>query len=123
MSNNQIVNTEYGFKKLHVADTVAFASENIPTVDKPTLEKFLQLIHTTGTFGLITHRQIVNKMRLTLKYVPNACPHSLLVIAELLELKTSTLSKSPPATLPDHLNGSRAGAPRIHSSRPLSMAG
>lgn len=109
--SDQGVITENGFKKLHVAETVAFAIENIPTVNKETLEKFLQLVHTTGTAGCITPEQIVNKMRLTMKYIPNACPYSLMVLAELLELKTPALSKHASHLSPHRLNGSQTTSP------------
>jgi len=85
--NSQLISPELEFKKNQISDTVAFAIDNIPSVDQHTLEKFLQLVHTTGTFGAITPPQLINKMRLTMKYIPNACAHSLLVIAELLELR------------------------------------
>jgi hypothetical protein len=78
-----------GFKKLQIADTIAFAIKNIPSVDERTLQAFLELINVTGTFGIITHEQVVNRIRQVLKYVPDACPRSLLIMADLLELKTA----------------------------------
>ena len=118
---NQVVAPEDGFKKLHIAETVAFAIDNIPSVNKTTLEKFLQLVHTTGTAGLMTPEQIMNKMRLTLKYIPDACPYSLMVLAELLELKTSTLSESSPQALLQ-LNGSQAKTPAINRRPAIDLA-
>lgn len=94
--SNQNGNADHRFKKMQLADTVTFAIENIPSVDKHTLDKFLQLVHTTGTFGDMTATQIMNKMVLTLKYVPNACLFTMKVLAELLELE--------PAQLPRHLS-------------------
>ena len=118
----QIVGTDHGFKKLQIADTVAFAIDNIPSVDERTLQKFLQLIQTTGTFGVMTPEQIANKMRLTLKYIPDACPHSLLVIAELLELKKLSLPSIPTANLPEHLNGVEVATTRLVHKQPARLS-
>jgi len=115
------INAEKGLKKLQVADTVAFAIENIPIVDKTTLEKFLQLVHTTGTFGLITQEQIINKMRLTMKYIPDACPHSLLILAELLELKTAGLPRISLSKLFASLNGSQPDSRSIAQIRRMNL--
>ena len=73
-------------KKLEIKETVLFAINHIPQVDQATLEKFLDLVNATGTFGAISHEQILAKMALTLKYIPDACPHSLLILADLLEM-------------------------------------
>ena len=90
-------------KKLYVTETVLFAINHIPTVDQPTLKRFLELINATGTFGLMSEEQVLHKMRLTLKYIPNACPHSLLVVADLLEIPISaSLMNGQPAGLPAH---------------------
>jgi len=119
----QTLPVQDGFKKEHVAETVTFALNNIPDIDQPTVEKFLQLLHTTGTFGLITPDQIINKMRLTLKYIPNACAHSLFIIAELLELKTASLPNMPaPETLPRHLHDSQPILPHLNGRRPVRIA-
>lgn len=74
-------------KKLHLEAVVLFASCNIPEVDPTTLKQFLELINADGTFGTITHEQILKKMVMLLKYVPDACPHSLRVLLDLLEIK------------------------------------
>ena len=119
---DQTLQVENGFKKVHVADTVAFALENIPDIDQLTLEKFLHLLHTTGTFGLITPEQIINKMRLTLKYIPNACARSLVIIAELLELKAVSLPDMPsPETLPRRLHEAQPILPHLNNRRPIRM--
>jgi hypothetical protein len=93
-----------GIKKLQISETVLFAIHNIPGIDQATLEKFLELVNTTGTFGAISHEQIIAKMHLTLKYIPDACPHSLLILGDLLEIPMSTLldryPTRPPARLP-----------------------
>ncbi|MEM7032866.1 MAG: hypothetical protein AAF629_25175 [Chloroflexota bacterium] len=93
--SNQPNNPEVHFKKSQLADTVAFAIENIPTVDKATMVKFLQLVNTTGTFGEMSTEQVVKKMLLTIKYIPNACPYSMKVLAELLELDVPNLPHHP----------------------------
>ena len=74
-------------KKLHLEAVVLFASNNIPEVDPATLERFLELVNVEGTFGTITHEQILKKMYLVLKYIPDACAHSLLALIDLLEIK------------------------------------
>ena len=39
--------------------------------------------------------QVVKKMFLTIKYIPNACPYSMKVLAELLELDVPNLPPHP----------------------------
>jgi hypothetical protein len=87
--SSQPVAQQEGFKKMQIADTVAFALKNIPSVDERTLQAFLELVNVTGTFGIITVEQIVNRFRQVLKYVPDACPRTLMILADLLELKLS----------------------------------
>ncbi len=88
-----------GIKKLHIKETVTFAINHVPEVESATLEKFLELINTTGTFGKISHNQILGRMQQTLKYIPNACPHSLMVVADLLDIPRSTsVNNHPPST-------------------------
>lgn len=90
-------------KKLQVSEAVSFAIDKIPEVDQKTLEKFLDLVNTSGTFGTISREQIETKMQLTLKYIPNACQDSLLVLADLLEISVSPFqqfSDQPLAHLP-----------------------
>ena len=102
-------------KKLQVKETVLFAINNIPQVDRATLEKFLELVNATGTFGAISHEQLVTKMNLTMKYIPGACAYSLVVLADLLELQVPSLppaltapqpqlisSGTPPASVTSH---------------------
>ena len=98
-----------GLKKLQIKETVLFAINNIPDVDQATLEKFLESVNATGTFGSMSHEQIVTKMRLTLKYIPNACPHSFLILADLLEIPPPLPLPSHPLSLPTAHNGSQAG--------------
>jgi hypothetical protein len=90
MTGNLARPTPGEIKKRYVTETVLFAINNIPDVDRATLERFLELVNATGSFGMMTYDQILNKMRLTLKYVPNACSYSLRVLAELLEIPLSS---------------------------------
>ena len=95
-------------KKLQVKDAVSFAIENIPQADQLTLEKFLAIVNTTGTFGSLTHEQFREKMRFTLKYIPDACPHSLLIVAELLEIPMTARQQDVPPGYPISLPLSQA---------------
>lgn len=74
-------------KRLHVEAAVLFAINNIPGVDKETLEKFLELVNVTGNFGSITEDQLIDKMSLIMKHIPGACQRSLLTVAELLDIR------------------------------------
>jgi hypothetical protein len=74
------------YKKLHIQETVLFALKHIPQLDEPTLTALLELVNATGSFGSLSRAELLNKMHLTLKYVPSACPHSLLVLADLLDI-------------------------------------
>lgn len=85
MRNTETPSNE--IKKLHLEAVVLFASCNIPEVDPTTLKQFLELVNANGTFGSISHEQILKKMLMLLKYVPDACPHSLTVLLDLLEIK------------------------------------
>jgi hypothetical protein len=81
---NSGLNAGKDIKKVHVEASVLFAINHIPTIDKPTLEKYLELINITGTFGAITEEELLAKMQLMLKHVPQACEYSLSTVAELL---------------------------------------
>jgi len=70
--------------KKHVTATVLFAINNIPNADRFTLNKFLELMNTGGSFGLITTEQLLEIGRLMIKYVPGVCQESLQVVLELL---------------------------------------
>ncbi|MCB0193833.1 MAG: hypothetical protein KDJ65_17925 [Anaerolineae bacterium] len=72
--------------KQHISSMASFAIRNIPEADERTLNKFIELMHTTGSFGSITEEQLFGTIRLTLKYLPNACPTSLLTLLELLSV-------------------------------------
>ena len=86
MSN--AIKTKNSIKKLYLEETILFAINNIPQIDTLTLKGFLELINAGGTFGSMTHDQILRKMRLLLKYVPDASVSSLLVVLDLLDIKT-----------------------------------
>ena len=74
--------------KRSIADTTTFAINYIPSVDVPTLEKFLELVNVNGTHGSISTRQFAEKMQLLIKHVPNVDIPSLVTLAELLNLTT-----------------------------------
>ena len=84
--NSPTLQPIFEIKKYHNEETVNFAINHIPEVDQATLERFLELVYTSGNFGSISLDQISQKMRLTLKYVPGACSCSLLILIELLGL-------------------------------------
>ena len=83
--------------KRDVAATVLFAINNLPHADEKTLEQFLDLVNSTGNFGPVSHRELIQKMILLKKYVPNTCNDSLLALAELLgiQLPAYTLDNTP----------------------------
>ena len=85
---NNAVEPKNSIKKLYLEETILFAINNIPRVDTLTLKQFLELINAGGTFGSMTHDQILRKMRLLLKYVPDASVSSLLIVLDLLDIKT-----------------------------------
>jgi hypothetical protein len=74
-------------KKLHLEAVVLFAINNIPQVDPNTLKQFLELVTAGGSFGSLNHEQILTKMNQVLKYIPDSCSHSLLILMDLLEIK------------------------------------
>lgn len=78
-------------KKLQLEQLVSFTIDNIPHADGPTLERFLELVHAGGTFGTISHEQILTKMRLVLKYIPNASVPSFLILMDLLDINPANL--------------------------------
>lgn len=82
---NHITNPKT-IKKLTITDAVSFATEYLPQLDNHTLEAFLGIVYIGGTHGVLTPQELVGKMKLTLRLYPQACPHSLLVVADLLEI-------------------------------------
>lgn len=94
-------------KKLHVEATVMFAVNHIPSVDEPTLIKFLELVNVTGNFGTISEEQLVQKMQLILKHIPGASEASLITLGELLNIRFPEPVEEP-AALPSK-NGKVVG--------------
>jgi hypothetical protein len=80
--------------KKQVATIAIFAMNNIQGVDEFTLKKFLELMNTTGAFGSITVEQLIEVVRLTMKYIPGSCVHSLDVLIEILNAQLSLPLKS-----------------------------
>ena len=74
-------------KKLRLEETVLFAINNIPQAHATTLKQFLELVNAGGTFGTISHEEILRKMHLLLKYIPNASVPSLLILIDLLDIQ------------------------------------
>jgi len=74
-------------KKIKLKEVVLFALNNIPQADAATLKQFLELANAGGTFGTISHGQILKKMRQVLKYVPGASVSSLVILLDLLEIE------------------------------------
>jgi hypothetical protein len=72
--------------KQHIEAAALFAIKNVPNIDQETLEKFLELVNITGNFGSISDVQLLQKMRLLSKYVPDICQYSLFIMTELLEI-------------------------------------
>jgi len=79
--------TDQEINKRDVAATVLFAINNVPHTDGTTLERFLDLVNATGNFGPVSHRELLHKMILLKKYVPETCDYSLLALAELLGIQ------------------------------------
>jgi hypothetical protein len=74
-------------KKVRLKEVVLFTLNHIPQADATTLKQFLELANAGGTFGTISHSQILKKMRQVLKYVPGASAGSLLILLDLLEIE------------------------------------
>ena len=72
--------------KRQLKAAIYFAINNVPHIDKATLERFLELVNTTGSHGSIAQKQVIKKMALLMKYVPDTCKHSLLTLSDLLDL-------------------------------------
>lgn len=101
-------------KKVQVEEVVLFAMNNIPQVDRTTLKQFLELVNTGGTFGALSQQQILKKMALLMKHVPNSCARSLLVLLDLLEVE-------PPPRLA-LLNGPQPGWPQEETATRNNLA-
>ncbi len=81
-------NSTQQIKKLHLEAMVLFAINNVPQADSETLKRFLELVNANGSFGSISHDQILTKMNQVIKYIPGACANSLIILMDLLEIKS-----------------------------------
>ena len=84
--NNQNRRFKYRIEKKYISARIMFAMKNVPGVDQFTLNKLLELLNTTGTFGWITARQLVNDMKLMIKYVPGTSIPTLLIFIDLIDV-------------------------------------
>ena len=99
-------------KKLHLEEMVLFAINNVPGINPATLERFMELVNAGGNFGTISHEQILRKMQQVLKYIPNACGQSFLILMDLLEIKPFDQMA---------LTGVQANWPRLDAGEQQSM--
>jgi hypothetical protein len=90
--------------KRDVAATVLFAINNVPHTSEATLERFLELVNATGNFGPVSHRELIQKMILLKKYVPETCDYSLLTLAELLGIRLTAQKFKNPQLLLKEIN-------------------
>lgn len=82
-------------KKVEIKETVQFAIRHIPQADTLTLEKFLELIFASGNYGAMSYDAILIKIQQVLRYIPDACPHSLLILTDLLGVPITALTNNP----------------------------
>lgn len=80
--------------KLQIEQTVFFVISHVPNVDSTTLDKFLALINAEKRHVSWGYKELIYKVQLVLKYVPDACPYSLKVLLDLLEAKESKPKKN-----------------------------
>lgn len=73
-------------KKRHITLMAEFAYKRIDQTDQHTLENFVQYVNATDSHGSLTPGQFYRKVELFLKYVAKACPASLSILADLLEI-------------------------------------
>ncbi len=64
---------------------ITFALKNIPEADTFTLNKLIELLNTTGTFGSITALQLLSEMHMMKRYIPQTCPKTLWMLLDLLK--------------------------------------
>ena len=102
-------------KKLHLEAVVLFAINNIPQVEPNTLKRFLELVNADGSFGTISHDQILTKMSQVRKYIPESCARSLLILMDLLEISPPEHFLLPPARaqLPNSDRGQTKAIPLV----------
>ena len=117
--NNTLTSRVSKIDKKHVTAMATFAINNIPSTDQFTLNKFLELMNTTGSFGSVTAEQLLETMRLMMKYVPGTCNQSLFVLVELLGVHLLIDVKPAELPQPDPVPAIRAGS---HETRSDSKA-
>ena len=88
---NNRTNATQEIKKLHVEAMVLFAINNIPQVEATTLKQFLELVNANGSFGNISHEQILRKMDQVVRYIPGSCANSLVILMDLLSISAPQL--------------------------------
>jgi len=103
----------YKIDKKQISATAMFAVNNIPGVDRHTLQKLLEMMNTSGSFGSITVEQFERLLDLTEEYIVDGREDcSLEVLIKLLSIHT------PPAqndndgyylTLSDNPQGGNGG--------------
>lgn len=76
-------------QKQDIRDAALFALECIPQVNEPTLEGFIELLYASGDTHRVTVQEVVLKMQDILYYSPEACPRSLMVVADLVGISLS----------------------------------
>ena len=91
---NAVQTSEQVIKKVHVEASVLFAINHIPNVDAHTLERYLELVNLTGTFGSISQEELLQKMNLLIKHIPETCEHSLSTVGELLGINFPVQTES-----------------------------
>lgn len=82
--NDQKISHAHKIDKKQITAMAIFAMTNIPNTDEFTLKKFLELMNTTGTYGMITCQQFKRTVEVMKKYIPNTCDYSLDVLTDLL---------------------------------------
>ncbi len=83
-----------GLTKTEVKEMVYFALDHLPQLDEITLEAFLERIKTNCPNRIISPRDLAKQMRLTRRFMPDACAYSLQILADLLDIQM----KNPRAT-------------------------
>lgn len=71
-------------KKLDIKEAALFAIQNIPQVDPISLERFVDLINVGSSHGCLSFEQLIAKVRLANRYLPNLCPYSLFILMDIV---------------------------------------
>ena len=102
--------------KTEVQKMVTFAMNHLPQLDNQTLEAFLARVNTNCKSTSITARDLATQLNSTRRYVPSACPHSLQVLADLLDIQM----KNPKATTELLKMGVFAAEPKPRQYAPIA---